>query len=1090
MMAYFMENHPMLPTMERQDFDEDSFAFIIIIIVIVGGSTWKKNESYMRNKYPEQIESGDKSIVSSEQSSHVSSTGRSVGSGFNKMNSSNVTGGNFEDINLQKDTAKRRRGASGNSIGSTELVSLLERDFSTKSISKGNEESSMLSGSVRSEQSEDDSTDDGLLEDIITSDNESQSLKSKELFEYQMDSVPTISSKPDNDILNVHQTLELKGILTLCFLIYESTNASKAHEGQHHGIGLDGPFGQKVLFNPYHNLAKISTTAFLFMTGFGHTMYFYRQDDYSIRRVLKVLFRVNFAAMFLCLALDKPYIFYKPCAIHTYFFSYIYGTMKWRNKKNYTNFGLRLKIIVMALGLYLVWDCDIGLWQIHAVVFGRSQYPIAGAQYGQLWEFYFQGHLHHWAALVGMIYAFNHPISSLTIRRLEKLGNPVEAMFKGIVFCTITVAMTMWYLGPFHTTKYLYNATNAYFGFLPVLWYVFARNATESLRSHHCELFKTIGQYSLEIYLLHHHFFHTDESGSKLMILPGYPACNLVLILALLISASKVLKAVTCVITSMLLNTSSDTKAIWNSLAFCGCLGILHATSIILDYLGMCNPHIVATATIICGMLLYQATMDIASASSRKKGKQAAYNEKIFIKESLASKSVPGVIGTLSVLILCAVWYTVSVRGASSALTRSPPFCGDVVNHGKWTKVPGCSEYQKGINRRDYKSRSKGKLCEDVYQWGWTLSDLNPLCHFRFHEPSDSKAKLQHKNVVFMGDTVTRSVYLAFCRALGETSLPGSNGSEIPPNSDITKSYGETNISFQWAPLTSDILDKLKAVRPETDLVVAGSGGIDRLHLWATDADRNSYEVTMKQLAKDLEFLKSKSAHVVWITPTAISTNALPTEDQRLQMSESNVQEIRTMQKDFGINSAAAFVLDGLALTKEQVHRSYDGVHYPSQIYDVGAQILINALDWLLPIETMTYQSNRPFKPILGSMANPALGLMVICCILIGLLFFDGYLGFSYLALSLIQPKASPSPGKVALFYSSKDVETQQSFGPQDLYDEVCKVYERRPKRRRSKIPKSELPTSRNSNHSSGSRASKSSNNSRSVFGLSTITEN
>merc|ERR1712071_201847 len=33
-----------------------------------------------------------------------------------------------------------------------------------------------------------------------------------------------------------------------------------------------------------------------------------------------------------------------------------------------------------------------------------------------------------------------------------------------------------------------------------------------------------------------------------------------------------------------------------------------------------------------------------------------------------------------------------------------------------------------------------------------------------------------------------------------------------------------------------------------------------------------------------------------------------------------------------------------------------------------------------------------------GKMANPSLGLMMLCFGIVGLLFFDGFLGFSYLA--------------------------------------------------------------------------------------------
>merc|ERR1719183_1598179 len=59
-------------------------------------------------------------------------------------------------------------------------------------------------------------------------------------------------------------------------------------------------------------------------------------------------------------------------------------------------------------------------------------------------------------------------------------------------------------------------------------------------------------------------------------------------------------------------------------------------------------------------------------------------------------------------------------------------------------------------------------------------------------------------------------------------------------------------------------------------------------------------------------------------------------------------------------------------------------------------QILFNAFDWLLDPNDLPPADFTPKKP--GSMANPYLGLMMLCFAFIGLLFFDAFMGFSYLA--------------------------------------------------------------------------------------------
>merc|ERR1719203_774439 len=103
---------------------------------------------------------------------------------------------------------------------------------------------------------------------------------------------------------------------------------------------------------------------------------------------------------------------------------------------------------------------------------------------------------------------------------------------------------------------------------------------------------------------------------------------------------------------------------------------------------------------------------------------------------------------------------------------------------------------------------------------------------------------------------------------------------------------------------------------------------------------------------------------------------------------------MRAVYAHNGILSSSSFVIDGPAFTSSRVSESYDGVHYPIDVYSGGAQILFNALDWLLPpgiVEPVT-------PPRIGKMANPKLGMVMLLLVTIGLVFFDGFLGFSYLA--------------------------------------------------------------------------------------------
>lgn len=65
-----------------------------------------------------------------------------------------------------------------------------------------------------------------------------------------------------------------------------------------------------------------------------------------------------------------------------------------------------------------------------------------------------------------------------------------------------------------------------------------------------------------------------------------------------------------------------------------------------------------------------------------------------------------------------------------------------------------------------------------------------------------------------------------------------------------------------------------------------------------------------------------------------------------------------------------------------------------SIVYDAGAQILFNALDWLLP----PGMPDPVTPPRVGKMASPLLGILMLLLVGIGLICSDGFLGFSYLA--------------------------------------------------------------------------------------------
>mmetsp|Transcript_1941 Transcript_1941/g.3033 ORF Transcript_1941/g.3033 Transcript_1941/m.3033 type:complete len:336 (+) Transcript_1941:2-1009(+) len=269
------------------------------------------------------------------------------------------------------------------------------------------------------------------------------------------------------------------------------------------------------------------------------------------------------------------------------------------------------------------------------------------------------------------------------------------------------------------------------------------------------------------------------------------------------------------------------------------------------------------------------------------------------------------------------------------------------------------------------------------------------------------KKVLNNRRIVFIGDSETRNLHYASLRIMGVTGS-GAYDATLPKHQDTTTIlWGTTLVVFKWAPLAVDQLAILKEINDnagegntQPDLIFLGGGAWDRLHVYATDEDRQSHAATLKELSAEMLRSQQQNAAVVWFIPTTINSPALNTEEKRDHMREEDMEAMRAVYAKNGVLRASSFVLDGPTFTASRVSESFDGVHYPPQVYDAGAQILTNALDWLLPPNEA-----EPviIPPEIGKMSNPMLGFLMLILVAIGLFAFDGFLGFTYLASAFVK---------------------------------------------------------------------------------------
>lgn len=138
-----------------------------------------------------------------------------------------------------------------------------------------------------------------------------------------------------------------------------------------------------------YNSIRIMITCYVWMTGFGNFSFFYLKGDFTLVRVLQMLWRLNFLVIFLCLTQGTTYILYYICPLHTYFFFMVYVAMRIAKGVNYTKYGLRIKLMVLGVCIFCLWDLKaLNLFQL--LHFYLPTHPQLGATNGTLWEWYFR----------------------------------------------------------------------------------------------------------------------------------------------------------------------------------------------------------------------------------------------------------------------------------------------------------------------------------------------------------------------------------------------------------------------------------------------------------------------------------------------------------------------------------------------------------------------------------------------------------------------------------------------------------------------------------------------------------------------------
>lgn len=166
-----------------------------------------------------------------------------------------------------------------------------------------------------------------------------------------------------------------------------------------HGL-VDWIGVELVLIDFIHLVMRILVASYLFMTGYGHFIYFYKKKDFGLTRVLKVLLRLNLLTVVLAYGLNTTFQSYYFSPLVTVWFCLIYLIMRLHASWNTWNAFLLTKILTAGVLITgVLWLPDVFEWIV------ETGAALSGTQWdAKEWRFRFQ--LDRYIVLVGMLVAF------------------------------------------------------------------------------------------------------------------------------------------------------------------------------------------------------------------------------------------------------------------------------------------------------------------------------------------------------------------------------------------------------------------------------------------------------------------------------------------------------------------------------------------------------------------------------------------------------------------------------------------------------------------------------------------------------------
>ncbi|CAO3564776.1 unnamed protein product [Mortierella alpina] len=294
----------------------------------------------------------------------------------------------------------------------------------------------------------------------------------------------------EQPFLSRDQTDEWKGWMQIIILIYHYVGASSV----------------SAIYNP----VRMLVASYLFMTGFGHFVFFYKKADFGFVRVASILTRLNLLTVLLTYTMETTYLSYYFAPLVSFFYLIIYAMMYIGHVYNHNPLFIVSKIVVTAV---------LTATMVHTPAVLDSAFGLLHFLFGVTWsasEWRFRLQLDVCIVFVGALFAY-------VFIKLQELSIMTHPHWNAIRQTTI-VAAVVGLLGYFafeaSMQKLEYNQYHPYVSWIPILAFVVLRNSTASLRNTTSTFYAFIGKCSLETFICQFHIWLAGDTKGILVLWP------------------------------------------------------------------------------------------------------------------------------------------------------------------------------------------------------------------------------------------------------------------------------------------------------------------------------------------------------------------------------------------------------------------------------------------------------------------------------------------------------------------------------------------------------------------------------------------